>query len=171
MAEELFLIDSNSLITPYRTYYSFDFAPKFWEQIGDYIEQGSIVLLDKVREELLKGDDELSDWLLGLDVRQLVDHREKDILVKYGEILQYIQDDPQYKPSALEEWSRDSVADAWLIATAAVKNYTIITFEIRNVGLNTTNPSKNAKIPDVADVFNVPSKDLYSMMRALGIAL
>lgn len=171
MDVERFLIDANSLITPYRTYYSFDFAPKFWQQLGDHIEQGSIVLLDKVKDELLKGDDELSDWLLDLDIRQLIDHREPDILAKYGEVLQCIQDDLRYKPAALEEWSKDSVADAWLIATAVAKDYTIITFETRNGGLSMANPSKNAKIPDVADIFGAITKDLYYMMRTLEIAL
>lgn len=34
MSEAIFLIDSNSLITPHLTYYPFDFAPGFWNQIG-----------------------------------------------------------------------------------------------------------------------------------------
>ena len=46
MNQELFLIDSNSLITPYRTYYPFDLAPGFWNQVGNHIELGSIILLD-----------------------------------------------------------------------------------------------------------------------------
>lgn len=29
MADELFLIDANALITPHLTYYPFDFAPQF----------------------------------------------------------------------------------------------------------------------------------------------
>lgn len=30
-AKETFLVDSNSLITPYKMYYPFDFAGKFWD--------------------------------------------------------------------------------------------------------------------------------------------
>ena len=33
MSSSIFLIDANSLITPHLTYYPFDFAPGFWEQI------------------------------------------------------------------------------------------------------------------------------------------
>ena len=128
-------------------------------------------MLDKVKDELLKGDDELSDWMLSLQVNRLIDHRDPDILGKYGAVLQYVQSDQRYKPAALEEWSKDSVADAWLIATAAAHNCTIVTFETRNGGLSVSNPSKNAKIPDVADIFGVVTKDLYYMMRALGITL
>lgn len=75
------------------------------------------------------------------------------------------------KPAALTEWSREEVADPWLIATAAVGNYTIVSFENENKGLNTRNPSKNAKIPDVAKVFKVEVKNLYYMMRVLKFSL
>ena len=63
------------------------------------------------------------------------------------------------------------VADPWLIAAAAVNHYTIVTFEKPNDGLNARNPSKNAKIPDVASEFGVETVDLYSMMRELGFML
>ncbi len=33
MEKELFLIDANSLITPYLTFYSFDLAKTFWNQM------------------------------------------------------------------------------------------------------------------------------------------
>ena len=120
MEKELFLIDANSLITPYLTFYSFDLAKTFWN---------------------------------------------------HGEVLRHIQENPVYKPAALTEWSREEVADPWLIAAAAVGNYTIVSFENKNKGLNTRNPSKNAKIPDVAEVFKVEVQNLYYMMRVLKFSL
>ena len=33
MEKELFLIDANSLITPYLTFYSFDLVKTFWNQM------------------------------------------------------------------------------------------------------------------------------------------
>ena len=171
MSREKFLIDSNSLITPYRTFYSFDFSPKFWQQIGHHFEHGSIMLLDMVQDELLKGDDDLTDWLKSLNIQRVVSHRDSSVIAKYAEILQYIQNDSRYKASALNEWARESVADAWLIAAAALLNCTVITFEVHNTGLNATNPSKEAKIPDVADAFEVKTNNLYYMMRELGISL
>ena len=139
--------------------------------MGNHIELGSIVLLDVVKSELNKGDDNLTEWLSNLTIRQLVDHRDPKILGKYGEILQNIQDDLRYKPAALNEWARESIADAWLIATAAVYNFTIITFERHNNGLSVKNPSKKAQIPDIADIFGVRTQNLYYMMRTLGILL
>lgn len=171
MEEELFLIDSNSLMTPHLTYYPFDFAESFWKQMEDHIAQGKIVILDVVKAEILKGKDSLQEWMEGLDIGTLIDHREISIIQKYSEILQYVQNNPFYQPAALAEWSRDSVADPWLIATAAVHGYTIISFETENKGLNTRNPSKNAKIPDVAKEFGIEVKNLYYMMRELHFKL
>ncbi len=171
MEKEIFLIDANSLITPYLTFYPFDLAKTFWSQMEWYIQNGDIAILDLVKSEVLKGKDSLKEWMENIEVGHLVDHRDPAIIVKYREVLRHIQDNPAYKPAALTEWSREEVADPWLIASAAVGNYTIISFEIANKGLNTRNPSKNAKIPDVAKAFKVEVQNLYYMMRVLKFSL
>ena len=48
MAQQSFLIDANSFIEPYRKYYSFDFTTAFWDQMGQNIKDGNIVILDIV---------------------------------------------------------------------------------------------------------------------------
>ena len=171
METEFFLIDSNSLMTPHLTYYPFDFAKSFWTQMEEQIAQGRIVILDTVKAEILKGNDSLQEWMEHIEIGKLIDHRELSILQKYGEVLQCVQENPVYQAAALAEWARDSVADPWLIATAAVYGYTIVTFETENKGLNSRNPSKNAKIPDVAKKFGVNVKNLYYMMRELNFKL
>ena len=62
-----YLIDSNSLITPARLYYSFDFACSFWEQLKDNIENEKIIILDSVYNEINKSDDELSSWIKSIN--------------------------------------------------------------------------------------------------------
>lgn len=171
MSEEIFLIDANSLITPHLTFYPFDFAPGFWSQLEQSIQDGRIAILDMVKAEILHGNDNLKEWMESIEIQRYIDHREPRILQKYGAILQHIQDSPCYKPASLSEWSRESVADPWLIAAAATYNYTIITFEEANKGLNSRSPSKNAKIPDVANEFGVKTEKLYYMMRELGLKL
>ena len=171
MDNEKYLIDANSFITPYLQFYPFDFAESFWNRIEEEIQRGTIVILDMVKAEVLRGNDRLKDWMERLTIGDYVDHRQTDIIAKYGEVLGSLQLNPCYKPSALAEWSRDTVADAWLIATAAVKGYTIITFETANNGLSTHNPSKKAKIPTVAAEFGVRTENLYHMMRSLKFKL
>lgn len=171
MSEEKFLIDTNSFIEPYNNYYPFDLAANFWKQLKQHIELGNIVLLDMVKDEINKGEDDLSQWLNGVKISEEIDHRVPNILSNYGRVLQEIQDNPIYKETALENWSQETVADAWLIATALTNNYTIITFEKGQRIHNSNNVYKNAKIPDVAEDLGVKVADLYYMMRTLGIKL
>ena len=171
MAEEKFLIDANAFITPHLTYYPFDFAPSFWSQIEANIKDGSIVILDMVKSEITQGKDTLSDWMSNLQIGTLVDRRQQDIIQKYTEVLAFLQNDPRYHEAALREWSKASVADPWIIATAASKGYTIITLEKPVGGLSPKNPSKRPKIPDVAAAFGVQTNDLFHMMRQLNFRL
>lgn len=76
-----YLIDTNSLITPYKTYYPFDFARKFWEQMKKTIENGNVVLLDLVKDEVNKGDDELSEWINGFSSSLIISHKQPVISV------------------------------------------------------------------------------------------
>ena len=120
-----------------------------------------------VRNEILQGNDSLKEWMKKLDIKNYIDHRNPKILDKYSQILNYLRNNDCYKSSALAEWAKESVADPWLIATAAVHNYTIITFEKSNPTPSAANPSKKAKIPDMAKVFHVKTAELYFLMREL----
>ena len=73
MENELFLIDANSLITPYLTFYSFDLAKTFWNQMEWHIQNGNIAILDLVKLEVLKGKDSLKEWMENIEVGQLID--------------------------------------------------------------------------------------------------
>ncbi|HWT74132.1 MAG TPA: DUF4411 family protein [Mobilitalea sp.] len=162
-----YLIDTNSLITPYKTYYPFDFAGKFWDQLNHAICNGDIIVLDLVFEEVKKGDDQLSEWINEVDSSLILNHIQPAIITRYAEILQHIQMSNFYKEKALLDWSKTDAADPWLIATACTYGYRIITFETKNGNLNMVNKSARAKIPDVCSVFGVACEDLYSMMRNL----
>lgn len=167
MSIEKFLIDANSFIEPYNRYYPFDLAEKFWEQLKTHIENGSILLLDKVKDELSQGSDSLSGWICNINC---IDHRDIAIIRNYRKVLQHIQNNNSYKETALENWSQEQIADPWLIATAITYNYTIITFE-QSQNIRPDNLYKNAKIPDIAEDFNVKSENLFYLMRTLNIKL
>lgn len=168
---EKFLIDSNSFITPYRQYYAFDLLPSYWKEISKCTDLGRLILLDIVKNEVDKGEDDLADWLCKQERFIVCNHISPEIVGKYQEILQYIQTCGLYKEQALQMWANGDVADPWLIAAAAVNNYTIITSEVSSGGLSIKNPNKYAKIPDVAKAFGVKTNNLYYMMRQLGIKI
>ncbi len=173
MSKEIFLIDTNSFIEPKNRYYAFDFAPGFWRQLSQHIRSRDIAVLDMVKDEIEKGndDDELSKWIKGIDIPVLISRKNIDIISKYSEIINSIAQNPCYKPSASNEWSKSTVADPWLIAAAAVNGYTLITMERSAGTLNPYSPCKYAKIPDIANNFDVKTNDLFYMMRKLGFML
>ncbi len=168
---EKFLIDSNSFMTPYRQYYAFDLVPTCWAEISKHADSGRLILLDMVKAEIDKGQDELAQWLNQQNGFIIYNHVTPEIIPQYQEVLQYVQTCGLYKPQAVQNWAYADVADPWLIAAAAIHHYTIITAEIPSGGLSKKTPNKNAKIPDVAKEFGVPTNHLFYMMRKLGIQI
>jgi hypothetical protein len=158
-----FLIDANSLIRPAHAYYPFDFAPSFWQQLYPKISLDKVAVLDKVRDEILKGTDILTTWVSSLPDEAILSTNDAQILPVYTEVLTFIQQSDQYSDAALRHWSQLDVADPWLIAAAKAYNYTILSFE-QSAGRITTR-SNNPKLPDIARHFQVPYTSLFDMMR------
>lgn len=171
MGREIFLADANSFITPYHLYYAFDIAPGFWEQLRQHIHCKNIILLDRVKYEVTKGNDELNQWMQAFNKDCIFSSNTQEIIEKYSTIMESVRTNPCYQPSALQEWADINVADPWLIATASVHNFTVITFETSNQSLSSQKPSKKAKIPDVAADFNVKTNTLFYMLRKLKFIL
>jgi len=164
-----FLVDANTFISPYRGYYPFDLAPRFWRDLEDKIAVGSIAILDKVFNELNAGGDKLSEWLSNINSCTKITHKNPEIIAVYRDILAHIQSSGLYTQKALLEWSDNSIADPWLVACAKVNSFTIVTFEAPNANLNKQSPSSHPKIPDICKVFGVAYMNLFDMMRALSI--
>ena len=171
MVEEKFLIDSNSFMAPYRQYYAFDLIPTYWDELSKRTESGRLALLDMVKAEIDKGEDDLAEWVGKQTGFEICNHVTPEIISKYQDVLQYVQSCGLYKEQALQAWAPGHIADPWLIAAAAVNDYTIITAEVPSGGLSPKNPNRYAKIPDVAKAFEVRTNNLYYMMRQLGIKI
>lgn len=170
---EKFLIDTNSFITPDKTYYAPDIAPSFWIQLAEVLKRkDEVAILDLVSRELLQGNDSLKIWFQNLMDKQevkIISCVDQGIVTAYSSIMQYIDESPLYKEAALRNWAREGIADPWLIAAAKAYNYTIITFE-KSPG-PIIMPSKNPKIPSIAEHFGIKYEDLYYFMRHYSIQL
>jgi len=59
-----FVIDTNIFIEAYKRYYSFDIAPSFWDALLQHAENGNIISIDRVKQEInsFHKNDELSEW-------------------------------------------------------------------------------------------------------------
>lgn len=164
-----FLVDSNVFIAASRLYYAFDIAPSFWIQFKDKLLEDNIVVIDVVKRELDAGNDALTEWVDDLKGINILSSKTANVINNYAKVIRYVAESDKYKKSALDNWSSGSVADPWLIAVAMDGGYTIITNE-KNVG-HITNPSKNAKIPDVAQHFGVNCINVFDFMRIMKMKL
>ncbi len=170
-SKEIFLVDSNSFMTPFRLYYAFDLVPAYWAAISKYVSTGQIVVLDKVKAEIDKGEDELTNWFKSAEDLQVIPSITLEVVTKYQEVLQYVQTCGLYLESAVHTWVQNNVADPWLIAAACSNDFVLVTEEKRSNGLSKKTPNKGAKIPNVADHFNVRTIDIFEMMRRLNIVI
>lgn len=91
MVEEKFLIDSNSFMAPYRQYYAFDLIPTYWDELSKRAESGRLVLLDMVKAEIDKGEDDLAACVGKQTGFEICNHVTPEIISKYQDVLQYVQ--------------------------------------------------------------------------------
>lgn len=166
-----YVLDSNSLITPYRTYYPFDLAPGFWDSIAYHVKNGRILIVEDVKKELVcsGAKDELSCWFSNECDSRIIHRSEDGIFQVFAEIMQSFVDNPLYNSDkAVRAWS-DS-ADPWIIAAAVKYNSTIVTFEGYSP-LTVGNKCSKPKIPTVAKEFGVRVINLFELIRELKISI
>ncbi len=58
-----FLLDANVFIEANRRYYAFDLCPGYWECLVWHYNGACILSIDRVREEIERGDDQLNEWV------------------------------------------------------------------------------------------------------------
>lgn len=168
MKNSPFFVDSNILISAKNDIYPFDVFPSFWEFLERAITEERLVLLNLVKDEILKGKDELTDWIKRLNPPVMTIDDQK-IVDSYGMVSEYVySQSSRYSQSVINSWFRNlNVADPWLIAAAIAYSGQIIT--------NETDRKPDAKnrllIPNIASYFDVPCIKITQAMRELRITL
>ncbi len=61
--DPVYVLDANVFIEAARRYYAFDVAPAFWNGLIHHASEGRIRSIDKIKNELERGNDELADWI------------------------------------------------------------------------------------------------------------
>lgn len=99
-----YALDANILISSNRSLYPFDIAPSFWNQLKEKGDN-KIVLVDKIRDEIYRNDDQLSQWLkTSEDSFILKDSGDENIFLNYSQIITFIQSSQQYTEVAKGEF-------------------------------------------------------------------
>ncbi len=154
-----YLLDSNIFIQSKNLHYRFSFCGNFWNLLREMHAKEMVFTISAVKDELLKINDELSDWVKESPQEMFLDNWEAlDIWVGVTEYPRTCGH--PYFDYALEEFADEKEADAWLIAYANKFGYTIVTNEVKN-------PSMKKKVPlyDIAQAFNVPCITLFDFLE------
>jgi len=165
----VYLIDSNTFMTAARTFYSFDYGPKFWDFIEVQAKNNALASIDKVFEEINKGNDALKNWAKEKFLNYFLTTKEEPIFQKYAELVQWAENQHNhYTRNAIYEFMKEDNADPWLIAYSLAKNrnYTIVTFEKVN-----KNKKNKIPIPNVCDYYQINYCDLFEMLGNLKFQL
>lgn len=161
----MYLLDANVFIEAHRRYYSFDIAPSFWGSLKNLAEGSHICSIDKIQNELCPSTtspDRLNQWTSEQfsDYFKSVD--EADVLSSYSEIQSWSASSTHFTDEAKREFAQN--ADAWIVAYAKAKGYTVVTHEGNN-------PQKRNRIliPVACAEFGIPYTDTFNMLRNLNV--
>ena len=125
---------------------------------------GQVFSSVKVKEEIERGADVLTSWMEHHAPREFYLPLDGEVVRQYANVQTWVQGNSVYKDTA--KWEFANVADAYLVATAAAKGMTLVTYE-------KSNPASQGrvKIPDVCNALGVPFCDLNAMLRDLGVTI
>lgn len=129
------------------------------------INSGKIHSIDKVKEEIDKGGDELTDWIHKHAPRGFFLKQDSSVMEKMAETIDWAQENPVgFSQSAISDYV--NVADSYLVATAAAKKMVLVTYE-------KSNPQRRNRvmIPDACIAIGVRSCDLNTALRELGVPI
>jgi hypothetical protein len=146
-----YCIDTSCLIAAWDERYPPENFPKFWEYLDKLIGAGRVRAPEAVLDETSKRSKELHDWLkerpdLFIGYETDIQLEVKTILAKYPKLV-------AVKKTAFS-------ADSFIIATAKVKGFVVVTEE------GPTGKLQKPNIPDVCRDHGIDCINLIQLIRA-----
>jgi hypothetical protein len=162
MDGSVYVLDANVFIEAARRYYAFDIAPLFWESLVNHAANARVESINRVKEELERGKDELATWASDHFGDAFASTDEENVVASYREIMSWVQVQDQFSDAAKAEFA-DS-ADGWLVAYARSRSGIVVTHEVLD-----PNITRRVPIPNVCEPFGVNYVDTFTMLRELGV--
>ena len=159
-----YVLDANIFIEAARRYYAFDIAPSFWQALLQQARDGYVLSIDRVKNEIERGNDELSKWVKNDFHPWFASTAEMDVVGSYRKVMSWVQRQNQFSNAARTSFA--SGADGWVIAYAISKGCIVVTHERFN-----PNIKRKVPIPNVCMAFKLKYVDTFQMLRDLGVRL
>lgn len=136
-----YCLDANVLIQAWQKYYNPKFCPDYWKILVELGQNGKIFMPELVYEEIVRTEDDLSDWLKKSKIP--INKINEPVTVCLRKIYAAA---PTHK-NLVDSAKNRSLADPWVIAHALHENATVVTKEEKVTAVN----SDKIKIPNVCD--------------------
>ena len=120
-----YLLDTSVFIEAKNDFYGMDFCPAFWDWLVKSNRARKLFSIDKVRDELKRGEDQLSDWAKNRGGGFFIPS-EGDVLFEI-ESVKRCMDSNNYSEISKRRFM--SGADCFLVAHAKVRGFTVVTRE------------------------------------------
>lgn len=164
-----FVLDANVFIGAHRSYYPLDLCPGFWDGLIQHFHSGTLLSIDKVRDELLdisrREDEEPDDlyfWTRNSPRNLFVSTSEQAVVDIYGNVIAWVYSGRQFNDGAKDDFAEK--ADGWLVAYALAYDLTLVTQEVYRPLIKRRIP-----IPNVCSYFKVNYINTFDMLRQLGV--
>ncbi len=144
-----------------RRYYAFDLCPGFWECIIWHHQEDRVQSIERVKQELERGGDDLRQWATSvMPTTCFASSDDPSVTGEFAQILAWVQGQVQFLPEAKAEFAADT--DGWLIAYAKARNLVLVTQEVLS-----RDARRKVPIPNVCEAFGVAYVDTFEMLRDL----
>jgi predicted nucleic acid-binding protein len=160
----VYLLDANVFIQAKNQYYGFDIVPAFWTWLINANGNGVLFSVEKVCEEMLEYDDELSEW--AKERKQAGNFflpADEPVLDALKVVAEWVQGQA-FLEAAINEFLQ--VADYYLVAHALAHGLTVVTQEVFE-----PNIIRKIKIPNACNGLGVDWVNTYAMLRNEGVQL
>lgn len=165
-----YLLDTNIYINFYDRYYRLDYFPSFWQCLTDVLNN-HVIIPNIIMDETYQSE-EFRDWIKANYKSAFLNH--KQYAEDWAEVIEHIASHDCYSDLALTDtksWTREKIADGWIIAIAKKDNLTIVTAETKNPNLSSNQPSKSPKIPDIAQDFCIPCINMNEFFQEIDLKI
>lgn len=123
-----YLLDANIFIQGKKLHYGFDFCPAFWDWLDASNANRTVFSIEKVRGELLDGNDDLSTWAQARDNAFFVPP-DASTPASLAAVSTWANSG-NYDPIAIRTFLRTG-ADYYLVAQAHALGHVVVSHEIR----------------------------------------
>lgn len=161
-SKPVFVLDTNILVEAHRRYYAMDLCPGFWKSMLHFTESGRIVSIDRVRQELRRQDDALTEWTRTTPDQLFRTTGIQEIADVYRELMDWVWQETRFRMQAKTDFAM--AADGWVATYAKVYRGVVVTHERRS-----PQAKRRVPLPDLCDRFRIPCKDTFEMLRELGV--